>query len=573
MKRMLKRMVPLLLAVGIILSIGWYLLIYDREFTRDMLISQARFFDSRGNAEVAAKLYDLAYDYTGQDEDVAIELANQYKADGNYTKAEYTLTNAIADHGTVDLYIALCKTFVEQDKLLDAVAMLDSIDDAAMKMEMDRLRPAAPEPNPAPGYYTQYISVDFLPGEGTLLCTLDGVYPSIQDDPFTESVTLSGGETVVYAIRIGENGLVSPLTIVSYTIGGVIEEANFADPAMELALRELLSIDPEDPVMTDQLWEITEFTVPADAQALTDLSYLTYLEKLTISEHQLDSLDFLASLSYLKELDLSGSHFPASELEVLAGLQDLEKLTLSDCGLSTIAELSSANKLTYLDLSSNTLRNLEPLSTMTTLQELYLQHNAVTSLDHLASLTALTKLDISYNSVTDLSVLSACPKLAWLNAGNNQIAKLDGIDSFTALTNLYLDNNKLTNVSILANLTGLVELDISYNSLEYINELSALTVLVELNCSHNSLYHLPIWPTGSALSILDASHNNIASLNPLAKLEDLTYVYMDYNKLESLDAIAECYRLVMVSAYGNKIYDVSKLTAHNIIVYYDPTTG
>ena len=571
MKKMVKRLVPFLLAVVILISIGWYLFVYDREFTRDMLISQARYNESRGNSEVAARLYDLAYDYTGKDEDVAIELANQYKEDGNYTKAEQTLTHAIANGGTVDLYIALSKTYVEQDKLLDAAAMLNNIADLNIKMEMDRLRPAAPEPVTAPGYYNQYISLDFTPAEGTLLLTLDGDYPSITDTPFTESITLPGGETTVYALRVADNGLVSPLTIVGYTIGGVIEEAKFSDPAMELAMREALGADPEDIVMTDELWEITEFTVPAEAESIADLSFLPYLQKLTIQNNHLDSLSPLAPLTNLKEVDLSGTRFPAADLKYLATFQDLEKLNLSNCGLSTIADLAGAKKLTYLDLSSNTLRNLEPLSTMENLQELYLQHNAVTSLEIPGALSNLTKLDVSYNSVSDISPLGACEALSWLNAGNNVITKLESIEAFSALTHLYLDNNKLTNVVVLSKLTGLQELDISNNSLEYINELSALTALVNLNCSYNNLYHLPIWPRGSALSILDASHNNIASLDPLSYLEDLTYVYLDYNMLKTLDPIANCYRLVMVNAYGNDIDNVSKLTEHNIIVNYDPT--
>ena len=571
MKRFLKGLIPLVLAAGILLSIGWYLFEYDREFTRDMLISCARFCESRGNSDTAALLYDLAYDYTGKDEDVAIELANQYKGDGNYTKAEYTLSNAIADGGTAELYIALCTTFVEQDKLLDAVAMLNNIADPAIKAEMDRLRPAAPEPYPAPGYYNQYIKLTFVSGEGTLLCTLDGDYPSIQDAPFTDDVALPGGETTVYAIRIAENGLVSPLTIVGYTIGGVIEEASFDDPAMELALREQLGIQEDDTLMTDQLWTVTEFTIPEDAKVITDLSLLPYLEKLTIHDRKLDSLSPLASLVNLKELDLTGCRFSPAELKVVAGLPDLEKLSLSNCGLSTIADLAGAQKLTWLDLSSNTLRNLEPLIPMTELQELYLQHNAVTSLESLVTLTELTKLDISYNSVSNISPLASCTKLSWLNAGNNVLSDLTGVDTFAALTHLYLAHNKLAEVVVLSKLTGLIELDISYNNLEYINELSALTVLEKLNCSNNNLYYLPIWPRGSALSVLDAAHNNIGSVSPLAYLEELTYVYLDYNQIKTLDPIADCFRLVMVNAYGNEIYDVSKLTKHNIIVNYDPT--
>lgn len=570
MKRILKGLIPLVMTAFILFTIGWYLFDYDREFTRDFLISQARFLESQGNSDFAARIYDLAYDYTGKDDDVAIELANQYKADGNYTKAEYTLTNAIADRPSLDLYTALCKTFVEQDKLMDAVAMLDNISDPALKMEMDRLRPAAPEPVTAPGYYNQYITLDFIPADGKLICTVNGVYPSVLDEAYTELVTLPGGETTVYAIRVADNGLVSPLTLVGYTIGGVIEKAEFEDPAMELALREMLNIPSEDPVMTDMLWEITELTIPAEAQSLADLKYLPYLEKLTIQDRKLDSLSALASLVKLKELDLTGCRFPSDEMTVLAALPDLEKLILADCGLSTIADLSGAMQLSYLDLSANTLRNLEPLMPMVTLQELYLQHNAVTSVDALVTLTELKKLDVSYNSIASIQPLNGCTKLELLYAGNNLLTNVEGIEALSALTHLNLEHNQLTNVAMLAQITGLQELDISNNQLEYINELSALTALTKLDCSNNSLYYLPIWPEGSVLGTLDASHNNIASLSPLAQLEELTYVYVDHNQLTTLDPIAECYRLVMVSAHGNDIRDVSKLTSHNIIIYYDP---
>ena len=134
MKRALKRILPILLGIVVIVSIVWYLFVYDRDFTRDMLLTQARFFEGQGNHTVAAWLYDQAYRQSEDNESVAIELAEQFKAAGNYTKAEYTLSNAIADGGSAELYVALCKTYVEQDKLLDAVTMLDNITDAAVQV-------------------------------------------------------------------------------------------------------------------------------------------------------------------------------------------------------------------------------------------------------------------------------------------------------------------------------------------------------------------------------------------------------------------------------------------------------
>ena len=88
MKKFIRVLVPLLLAVLIIASIGWYLFTYDRGFTRDFLLTQARYNDLHGNSRLSSWFYDLAYNFSNHDENVAIELANLYKADGNYTKAE-----------------------------------------------------------------------------------------------------------------------------------------------------------------------------------------------------------------------------------------------------------------------------------------------------------------------------------------------------------------------------------------------------------------------------------------------------------------------------------------------------
>ena len=126
MKKLMHVLVPLLLSVLLVISVGWYLFVYDRDFTRDLLLQQARNNDIAGNSGLSSWFYNLAYNYSGQDENVAIELANQYKSAGNYTKAEVTLSKAIAAGATKELYMALSKTYVEQDKLFaraDVIAL------------------------------------------------------------------------------------------------------------------------------------------------------------------------------------------------------------------------------------------------------------------------------------------------------------------------------------------------------------------------------------------------------------------------------------------------------------------
>ena len=242
MKKFIHFLVPLLLAVVILVSIGWYLFVYDRDFTRDFLLSQARYNDLYGNSRLSSMFYDLAYEHSGRDENVAIELANQYKSDGNYTKAEVTLSNAIKNKGTVELYSALCKTYVQQDKLMDAVAMLANISDPVMKDALEKLRPTTPTTNYEPGFYSQYIDVSLTSSAGTLYYTVDGEYPSINGLMYSDPIPLEPGETIIYAISVADNGLVSEPVVAGYTVGGVIEPAVFADDATEAAIREILGV-------------------------------------------------------------------------------------------------------------------------------------------------------------------------------------------------------------------------------------------------------------------------------------------------------------------------------------------
>lgn len=572
MNKFMRFLVSLLLVIAIIASIGWYLFVYDRDFTRDFLLNQARYNDLYGNARLSSMFYNLAYEHSGRDENVAIELANQYKADGNYTKAELTLSNAIRNNGTVELYTALCRTYVEQDKLLDAVNMLANIPNESLKLALDALRPTAPATNYEPGFYSQYIDVELTSSADTLFYTTDGDYPSISDPVYTGPIEMDAGETMIYAISVDENGLVSPLTIVSYTVGGVIEPAVFMDPVMEDAIREIIGANSSDILYTNEMWDITEFTVPADAMSIDDLKLLPHLRSLTIHGKSLDSLEILSDLTKLQTLDLTDCVFSPEELTVLAGLPNLSDLTLSKCNLSTIASLANAESLTRLNLSGNTVRNLEAISTMTTLRELNLQHNAVTGLEQLSGLNNLEKLDISYNAVTDLKPLSTCVKLNWLDAGNNQLYTLSGVENLTLLSHLSVDYNFLADISLLADCKELTELSISNNQIANLFALTGLAKLDTLNFSYNTVTALPDWAEGCTLRTIDGSHNQLTSIDNLKNLDGIAYIYMDYNQITNVDALADCYHLVQVNVFGNTgIQSVSLLTDHDIIVNYDPT--
>jgi len=564
--------------LAIIACIGWYLFIYDRDFTRDMLLNGARYFDERGNHTVSGWLYDQAYVQANNNDIVAIELADLHKADGNYTKAEYTLTRAISDGGSTELYLALCKTYMEQDKLLDIVKLLDSVladnstVDPMVKQELSALRPAAPTCTPEAGFYSQYIDAEIACESGTLLVNTDGEYPSVYDAPYSQPIDLGDGENTIYAIAFSDNGLVSPLSVFGYTIGGVVEEVTFADESVELSARMHLGVDEKKVLYTSDLWDLTYFTVPTGAQDLSDLSHMIFVEDLAIDSVPSDQIKHLSSLVNITSLQIRNTNINAEDLKMIGSLPKLKRLILSNCGLTTASGLETAVSLEYLDLSQNTIRDLTPIANMTALTDLYLQNNAINDLTKLSNLKALERLDVSFNLLSTLNPIFNCPNLAYLSAGNNKVTSLVGIDKLSSLQVLRFAGNTIQDISPISACTSITQLDISENMIADISSLSTLVNLDTFNFSRNVVTELPEFEKECALITIDGSHNNLSSLEPLSGLVNLNNVFMDYNEeLESVEPLVNCPLLVQVKVYGTKVADVTSLLDMDVIVEFDPT--
>ena len=571
MKRTLKRLLPIFLSLVVICSIIWYLFVYDQGIMQDMLLGSARYFEQQGNHEIATWLYNQAYLQSGNDDDVIIELAERFKKIGNYTQAEVVLTSAISEGGSADLYIALSKTYVEQDKLSDAVDMLDNITNPDIKAQLDAQRPAAPVTTLPSGYYNQYMNVVIEANAGQeLYISTNDEFPSIKN-PYQESFTLSGGENKICAIAVDENGLVSTPSHFSYIVGGVIEEVTISDPVLDSLFRQVLNMTADEKLFSDDLWTITSLTVPQGVEDYSDLSRLSFLDTLVMEQPNLDDLQMLSSLTQLKNLCIRGCPLSATDLSIIGALPNLEFLILTDCSLTNISGLSNASRLVNLDLRNNAIKDLSPLSFLENLSVVNLSSNALTNLSPLSALENLTALDVSYNSLTTLVPLATCPKLTTLVASNNQIATIPVFNNTTVLTSLELSNNDLTDVSALGQYTSLTGLSLSYNQISDVSSLAALDRLTIVDISHNKITTLPAWSKDCALVEIDASYNKINSVYPLGGLMQLNYVTLDHNKISNINSLADCRMLVRVSVFGNYVKDVSKLTDMSVIVNWDPT--
>ena len=573
MKKIIKRIFAAALVLLLIVGTVWYMFVYDRNTVRDALTEMARICAAHDNHSGATWFYGLSYKISDKDQNVAIELADIYKSVGNYTKAEYTLANAIADGGNTELYMALCATYVEQDKLLDAVNMLDSIADPTVKAELDAMRPAAPQPDFAPGFYNQYIKLTLTHDGGTLYATTDGEYPTISRDPIIDPIPLGGGETKVYALTVGDNGLVSPMSILGYTIGGVIEEITLSDPAMEAVIRDALMFGTDTEIFSDDLWRIKEFTVPADAGSLEDLALLTQLRKLTISGRDLDDLSFLTGMTHLEELTITDCSISDSP-EQIAALPALQKLTISGTTLSTIADLEKAQNLTFLDLSRNAIGDLTPLTGMKNLETLLLDNNAISDITPLSTMPQLTRVSLSHNIISSMAPLASCPNLTEVTLAYNMIDAVTAVDQLPELKLLDLSSNQLSDPGKLSECPSLERLYLSGNTLTDLSSLSTLTKLMELDISHNEVSVLPSFASGMPMSVFHASYNQLTDISVLAGLPQLNYVTLDYNTgLTSIRPLLDCPHLIQVNVYGAQIGSdtVRQLVDRSVIVNYDPT--
>lgn len=552
MKRSLKIIIPLLIVIALLVTAGWYFFYLRSDLACNILIHHAESMASHERYGRAERYYNWAWSLNPSRDDIPIALAKTYVADDNFTKAEYTLVKAISiSPSKTDLYVALSQTYVKQDKLLDAVQMLDRTTDTDVKAQLDEMRPTAPTLYPESGYYTDYIEVSAEADAPYIYLTTDGDYPSTELDLYKDPVVMDGGETAVLAIAVDEQGLVSPVVRNGYTIGGVVEQVELQDSAIEAAVRDQLGLTMDDEIMSDQLWSIPALTLPETVADLSELSYFTGLRSLTIN--QVSGLDFtvLTQLPALTELNLSGCTISSNSLEAIGSLVKLESLTMDNCSLTDISNFSRLTQLKTIRLSNNTLKDISVLSLMTELETVDISNNPLNSIAALSTCSKLISLDISGCTVETIGSLKGKSNLETLIASNNRIKDLSDLEDCQKLATLEVNANQIEDISVLTKLPNLVRFEGDQNKIKEIPDFD------ETNC---------------VLVFFGADQNEIEDLSGLANIHTLNYVNLDYNKITDLKPLADNYNLVQVNVWDSAISkeDISLLQDKSIIVNYNP---
>jgi hypothetical protein len=512
-----------------------------------------------GDYARAAGLYARILESTPRDEALRLLVAGLYRDSGNFSRAEHTLLSGLrGTNASTALYKSLSALFAEQDKLYDAVKLLDDIPNPSVGTEIAAMRPSPPVFSHQGGVYEERIDVALTAG-GTIFVSSAGDYPSVLTDLYTAPLSLGPGTVLIKAVAVSAGGLVSGWATEEYTLENIIDPVIFADPAIEDALRKVIN-KPDGQIFTSDLWNIEELIFDEDAadyQTLGDLRHCPRLHTLKLKGlHNPCDISVLPSLEGLAVLSLDSMGVDSIMLEGLASCVGLRRLYLPNNGVGPVSHLSALAGLTVLDLSSNSVLDLTPLSGLGALQYLGLSQNAVEDLGPLGPLENLRTLLLDRNRIVSLQGLQGLTRLETLNVSfNPRLTSLAEVSGMTNLTVLSASNCQIGELPNLSRLTALRELSLASNGITGLEGLRGLPSLRTLTLTHNSVESLSALSELSSLETLNVSNNQLESINPLRGLPALATLSVENNFLRTLTPLKECPALRNVFAFGNSITD------------------
>lgn len=221
-----------------------------------------------------------------------------------------------------------------------------------------------------------------------------------------------------------------------------------------------------------------------DASYLPELTALTHLECIGAHKGDIDGIPFLENLVELKMTD---SPDLISDYRNISNLTKLQKLDLSNNGLKDVQCLANLTQLTELNLRGNRqLADVSALAELTQLEELTLiECDTLSNLNGVNGLTRLTTLRLTdCDSLTSFAELGGLMSLRTLVAYDcDQLVDIGGIAGLPSLETLVLQNcRKLADIAPIATLPSLAKLDLNEcELLTSIQPLASVQTLVSLD--------------------------------------------------------------------------------------------
>jgi len=495
-----------------------------------------------------------------KDEALRLRVCQKYLDAGNTSRAEYVLFSGIEEAGqSTVLYAKLSQVYVLQDKLRDAVELLDGIQMPNIAAEIAAIRPPRPSFARQPGTYNEMIPLELDAQGQTIYYSIDGEIPSTEKE-FIKRVDLSPGKNKVMAVAVNQQGLVSAWSEGEYVLKDIVLPYYCKDPEIEKLIRQTIK-KPDGYLYTSDLWKIKTLksSKKANFKTLDDLLECTGLTTLELQgTNQSCDISVLAEVPMLQTIRLQHMGVSSLDLEALKGLSDLKTLDLSYNAIGNLDALPAISGLVSLNLTGNSILEATQLSSLKNLTNLNLTQNALSDTTPIGKLINLKSLNLSENRLSYLNGLSALPELESLDVSRNPLlTSLDGVFRLPRLKTLIASNCGLESLPKASNISlpKLQSLDITGNKVGNIKGLSKAGDLVELKIAQNRVPDLKALEKMNKLRTLDADKNKISSVSPLKNLSSLSVLRVENNSITTLLPLKGCPSLREVFAFGNSIKD------------------
>lgn len=181
--------------------------------------------------------------------------------------------------------------------------------------------------------------------------------------------------------------------------------ASFADPCLEIAVREKLNL-PEGKIYKNQLRTIAELDASyRDIETIEGIEQLRNLVSLNLRRNFIRDVTPLKSLKRLHTLDLRENMI--EDIQPLGNLTNMQHLNLRDNLIIDIEPLSGLKKLSYLNLHSNTrIESISPINHLVNLQTLILRNvPVIDQINVIAKMTKLSRLNLQNSGIRETFVI------------------------------------------------------------------------------------------------------------------------------------------------------------------------
>jgi internalin A len=259
------------------------------------------------------------------------------------------------------------------------------------------------------------------------------------------------------------------------------------------------------------------------------LSKLNNIETLSLSQINIDNIDFLKSLKKLKDLSISNTNI--KDISILKQLPNLIKLDaskniglkiptlknlkyldISNCGISDMSDLENYNSLEDLVCLSNDLKCLKSIDCLSNLKSVNLGDNKLRSVLPIKNNKTLKNLWLIGNRIEDANELRELTQLESLSLGDNNISDISFLENLNNLRRLYLHDNNITEISCLSGLHKIEDLNLRSNNISDIKPLKELKNIKIALLQNNPITEISSWILDMNLEIVwnkygSRSHN------------------------------------------------------------------